>query len=66
MIELKVEEYCQNCEHFYPCIENKSVIMGDTGDVICYTLVGCDRLKECRIMYKRIERFLKERKDDEY
>lgn len=66
MIELKVEEYCRNCEHFYPCIGSKNVLGGDNGDVICYTIVECDRLKECMAMYKRLTRFLKERKDDEY
>lgn len=66
MIELKVEEYCQNCAEFFPCIGSKNVLKGDTGEVICDTTVECDKRRECGAMYKRITRFLKERKDDEY
>lgn len=66
MIELKVEEYCQNCEEFFPCIGRKSALRGDTGEVICDITVECDKRRECSAMYKRITRVLKERKDDEY
>lgn len=70
MIELKVEEYCQNCEAFYPIIGGKSACKGDTGEVICYTIVECDKRQECMEIYKWINKWigrsLKERKDDEY
>lgn len=66
MIELQVEEYCQNCEEFFPYIGSRNVCECDNGDVICVTTIKCDKNKECSAMYKRITRFLKYRKDDEY
>lgn len=50
MIELVVEEYCQNCLDFDPCVEKMHI-----GYEELVTNVMCENRDRCNKMYERIK-----------
>lgn len=54
MIELKVEDYCQNCPDFYP--ESNMVLVGTNS---LSTIISCEKARRCaglvRYLKKEIE-----------
>ena len=64
MIELKVEEYCQNCPDFAAKVsvkEEELVTVGDPQAIrICNTTVTCAHAKRCGGMVRYLDKVLKE------
>lgn len=55
MIELQVEDYCQECAAFEPEVRS-AVIYNDNKIAERQTLVFCNHRNTCKHIYKTIER----------
>ena len=56
MIRLDVEDYCQNCPEFDPCLANEYIISSFDGNHDELNRdVTCGHRRRCEEMYKRIE-----------
>lgn len=64
MIELKVEEYCQNCPDFAAKVSVKEEEMASLGDTqpirLCNTTVTCAHAKRCGGMVRYLDKVLKD------
>lgn len=58
MIELKVEDYCQECTQFEP--ESDTSKLFDENKVLVHTRIMCTHRHFCNHIYKMIERKYKD------
>ena len=55
MITLEVEDYCQNCPEFEPCIIEEHGMEDFYFEEKIERVVGCGHWARCYEMYKRIK-----------